>query len=262
MANLSLKIGETRRQEEIIEFVNKRGHATVEEIAEKFSCSLATARRDISKLDQAGRLRKVRNGCSTIDFVYFNSWLPAGTIGNNIEVYKEKVRIARRAASLCDENDSVIVNCGSTAFILGHELCGKPIHVVTNYFPLLNYLITRGHPSINVIGGQYQEDRNLFVSSLDDKAATAYSCHYMFTSGSGLTVEGLYKSDTLSSIEEKQLLKQVSKLVCLVDSTKIGSRVGKLFASPSQIDVVITGVDADPQVVASLEAQGVLVYLV
>lgn len=55
--------------------------------------------------------------------------------------HDEKVRIARAASQLVNPGESIVINCGSTAFLLGQELCGKPVQIITNYLPLANYLI-------------------------------------------------------------------------------------------------------------------------
>jgi DeoR/GlpR family transcriptional regulator of sugar metabolism len=47
--------------------------------------------------------------------------------------HDEKVRIARAASQLVNPGESVVINCGSTAFLLGREMCGKPVQIITNY---------------------------------------------------------------------------------------------------------------------------------
>jgi DeoR family ulaG and ulaABCDEF operon transcriptional repressor len=84
----------------------------------------------------------------------------------------------------------------------------------------------------------------------------------MFTSGKGLTEQGLYKTDMLTAVAEQTMLEQVSKLVVVVDSSKVGERTGMLFSTPSQIDIVITGKNADKTVVSTLREKGVEVLLV
>lgn len=53
------------------------------------------------------------------------------------------------------------------------------------------------------------------------------------------------------------MLSVVGKLVALVDSSKIGERAGMLFSRADQIAMLITGKNANPQVLQQLEAQGV-----
>jgi DeoR family ulaG and ulaABCDEF operon transcriptional repressor len=68
--------------------------------------------------------------------------------------------------------------------------------------------------------------------------------------------------DMLAAMSEQKMMRQATKLVVLVDSSKVGQRVGMLFASTTQIDIVITGRDAPHDVVSALEAQGIEVVLV
>ncbi len=42
----------------------------------------------------------------------------------------KKVRIARAASQLIAPGESIVINCGSTAFLLGRELCGKPVQII------------------------------------------------------------------------------------------------------------------------------------
>ncbi len=78
----------------------------------------------------------------------------------------------------------------------------------------------------------------------------------MFTSGKGLTAEGLYKTDMLTAMAEQKMLNVVGKLAVLVDSSKVGERAGMLFSRASQIDPVITGKQADETILKQLEDQG------
>ena len=66
----------------------------------------------------------------------------------------------------------------------------------------------------------------------------------------------------LTAVAEQQMLEQVDKLVVVVDSSKVGQRTGMLFCDAMQIDIVITGKDANPDVVKKIEAQGTQVILV
>ena len=84
----------------------------------------------------------------------------------------------------------------------------------------------------------------------------------MFTSGKGLTAEAIYKTDMLTAMAEQKMLNVVGKLAVLVDSSKIGERAGMLFSQSGQIDVVITGKQADAAILKQLEDQGVSVIRV
>lgn len=251
-------MNEVQRHNNILALLNEENSIKVSTIIETFNVSPATARRDLSKLDELGKLRKVRNGAEKLESVR-KVWSPLNV--DNTENYREKNHIASAAANLCDNGDSVVINCGSTAFMLGQELCGQDIKIITNYFPLASYLIERDHEGVIITGGQYNKSKNIFLSPTPELSGT-YAGNWMFTSGKGLTEQGLYKTDMLTAVAEQQMLEQVGKLVVVVDSSKVGQRSGMLFCPSSKIDIVVTGKDADQEVVTALRDKGIQVILV
>ncbi|PJE79080.1 HTH-type transcriptional regulator UlaR [invertebrate metagenome] len=250
-------MNEIQRHNGILSLLEESQTIDIAHIIETFHVSPATARRDITKLDASGKLKKVRNGAERID-VRNTETLPDV---HSIHHYEEKARIAKRAACLCKSGDSVVINCGSTAFLLGQQLCGKPIQIVTNYFPLASYLIHEDHDDVIIIGGQYNKAQNIFLNPVPS-SLESYAGRWMFSSGKGLTEAGLYKTDILIAVTEQQMLDQADKFVVVVDSSKVGRRTGMLFCPAQRIDIVITGRNADPDIVRALESQGAEVILV
>lgn len=135
------------------------------------------------------------------------------------------------------------------------------VQVITNYFPLASYLIEHQHERVLVIGGQYHRDQSIMLGAQDELSGI-YTGDWMFTSGKGLTEDGLYKIDMLTAMAEQKMLANVGKLVALVDSSKIGQRGGVLFSKAEQMDYIITGKNADPKVLDALRAKGCEIILV
>ncbi|WP_108651378.1 HTH-type transcriptional regulator UlaR [Dongshaea marina] len=249
---------EAQRHSTILELLQQKRYLTIADLIEAFEISPATARRDITKLSESGRLRKVRNGAESLPQKK-SFWSPFNIhLASN---HDEKVRIAQAAASLISPGESAVINCGSTAFLLGQELCGQDVQVITNYFPLANYLIEQEHDGVVIIGGQYNKSQSITLAP-QDEISSLYAGHWMFTSGKGLTVDGLYKMDMLTAMAEQKMLDHVGKLVVLTDSNKIGQRAGMLFCHAQRIDVLITGSEADPKIIRELREQGTEVILV
>ncbi|ENN8374660.1 HTH-type transcriptional regulator UlaR [Providencia rettgeri] len=251
-------MNEVQRHNEILSLLETHRVINVSHITEQFSVSPATARRDISKLDEQGKLRKIRNGAERIENKK-RKWTPLNI--NSTEHYEEKSEIAIRAAELCLPGESAVINCGSTAFMLGQQLCGKNVQIVTNYFPLASYLIDQDHDDVILIGGQYNKAQNIFLNPALN-TLMGYAGNWMFTSGKGLTEAGLYKADMLTAVAEQQMLDQIDKLVVVVDSSKVGHRTGMLFCPANKIDVLITGRNANSEVIKAIAAQGTRVILV
>lgn len=249
---------ESQRHHVLLDLLQQNGFITVDQVVELLDVSPATARRYITKLDERGKLKKVRNGAQAISQQRLR-WTPLNI--HQALNHDEKVRIAQAAASLVHSGESVVINCGSTAFLLGQKICGKPVQIITNYLPLANYLIDHEHDSVVIMGGQYNKSQSITLG-LQDSETRLYAGHWMFTSGKGLTADGLYKTDVLTAMAEQKMIDVVSKLVVLADSSKVGERAGMLFSRPEQISIVITGKQADLSVVQALEKKGIQVILV
>lgn len=248
---------EAQRHQILLDMLAQLGFVTVENVIERLGISPATARRDINKLDESGKLKKVRNGAEAIT-QQRPRWTPMNL--HQAQNHDEKVRIAKAASQLVNAGESVVINCGSTAFLLGREMCGKPVQIITNYLPLANFLIDQSMKASSS-WGQYNKSQSITLSPQGSENSL-YAGHWMFTSGKGLTADGLYKTDMLTAMAEQKMLNVVGKLVVLVDSSKVGERAGMLFSRADQIDMLITGKNANPEILQQLEAQGVTILRV
>ncbi|MFZ7276633.1 HTH-type transcriptional regulator UlaR [Avibacterium endocarditidis] len=247
-------MNENYRHKALLNLLEERNVLSTVEIMQLLNISPATARRDISKLDQQGKLKKIRNGAEAIK----------GTIPliekTTINHFDEKQRIAKAAAQLCKNGESVILTCGSTVQLLGKQLSRKDVQIITNYIPLANYLIECQHSDLVIMGGQYNKEKAITLS-LNQQNETNYSAHIMFTSGKGFTRDGLFKTDMIIANSEQQLSSKAEKYVVLLDSSKLGKQVGMLFTQLQDIDLLITGKEADPQIIEQLTLLGLEVIL-
>ncbi|SQA97757.1 HTH-type transcriptional regulator ulaR [Cedecea neteri] len=202
---------EAQRHQILLDLLQQSGFITVEQAIERLGVSPATARRDINKLDESGKLKKVRNGAEAIT-QQRPRWTPMNI--HLAQNHDEKIRIANAASQLVNPGESVVINCGSTAFLLGQQICGKPVQIITNYLPLANYLIEEEHDSVVIMGGQYNKSHSITLGPQESETSL-YAGHWMFTSGKGLTAEGLYKTDMLTAMAEQKMLSVVGKLAVL-----------------------------------------------
>lgn len=249
-------MNENYRHKQLLDLLDERKMLSTSEIIALLNVSPATARRDISKLSEQGRLKKVRNGAETLNSSPKTSYYNFSEI-NNVE---EKLRIAIAASRLCKDGESIVLTCGSTMFMLGNALCGRDLQIITNFLPLANYLIEQGHEDIVIVGGQYNKKKSVTLS-LNTQNDMNYSTNIMFSSGRGFTTEGLFKTDMIIAHSEKRMSSKANKYVVLLDSTKLGQQVGMLFTELKKIDLLITGKEANPEIVSQLRATGLEVLL-
>jgi DeoR family ulaG and ulaABCDEF operon transcriptional repressor len=194
----------------------------------------------------------VRNGAEAVK---------QAKLAKSINNASEKQRIAEAASHLCQVGDSVLLTCGSTMLMLGEHLCGRNVQVITNYLPLAQHLIENHHEDLVIIGGQYNRNKQITLT-LHQQSEPQYAANIMFTSGKGFTEEGLFKTDMIIANSEKQMAAQANKYIVLLDSTKLGQKVGMLFQTLSDIDMLITGKEADATIIQALRDNGLDVLLV
>ncbi|MCK3655241.1 transcriptional regulator [Pasteurellaceae bacterium Macca] len=247
-------MNESYRHQKLLTLLAERNILSTQQIIDELAISPATVRRDINKLNELGKLKKVRNGAEAIKLSHSNK---TPKIIRNSE---EKQRIAELASTLCQDGESMLLTCGSTMMMLGSQLCGRKIQIMTNYLPLANYLIEQDHKDIVIMGGQYNKDKAITLS-LNNDNETTYLANIMFTSGKGFTEEGLYKTDMIIANSEQQMSAKSAKYVVLLDSSKLGQKMGMLFTKLEHIDVLITGKEADPDIIQRLREKGLEVLL-
>lgn len=247
-------MNENYRHRQLLNLLEERKALSTQEIITLLAVSPATARRDITKLNEQGRLRKVRNGAEAIEQKSPHS---RATAINNAD---EKQRIAAAAAQICRDGESVILTCGSTMLMLGRSLCGRNVQIMTNFLPLANDLIEHDHNDVVIMGGQYNKNQAIMLS-LNTNAEAMYAADIMFTSGKGLTTDGLYKTDMLIANSEQRMLSRIGKLVVLLDSSKLGKQAGMLFSELHNIHLLITGKEADANLIQALKDRGLNVLL-
>ncbi|MDG2940461.1 HTH-type transcriptional regulator UlaR [Bisgaard Taxon 10/6] len=247
-------MNENYRHKQLLNLLDEKTVLSTTEIIQLLGVSPATARRDINKLNSLGKLVKVRNGAEKI-----STGIELEQV-RNIHNLEEKRRIAQAAGRLCRDGESVVLTCGSTMQVLGGYLCGRKLQIITNYLPLANYLIQHDHDDIVIIGGQYNKDKQVMLS-LNNQNEAIYAANIMFTSGKGFTAEGLYKTDMIIANSERQMSSKANKYVVLLDSSKLGKQVGMLFNELKNIDILITGKEADPTIIKALKDRGLEVIL-
>lgn len=258
-------MNETLRQKKLLDYLASHHYICTNDYIDMLGISLSTARRDITKLATQGKLLKIRNGAQalsgssgSISTLMAPQFIPLAPDINN---YAAKTRIAQAAAQLCEENDSIIISGSNTTFLMAEHLAGRHVQIITNFIPLAYQLIMANHPGLIILGGQYLPERQITLSP-DHQPVDDHASRFVFFTGSGVSKAGVHTSDLLVYMAEKRLLEYGDKRVALVDSSKVGKPGGKLLATVTQLDTLITDQGADAATVEYLLSVGVNVITV
>jgi DeoR family ulaG and ulaABCDEF operon transcriptional repressor len=235
---------------------------TVTELQALLGSSAATVRRDLSRLEEQGKLRRLHGGAELA-----GSAPPQLRGQQPFESSRKvnsaaKVAIARRAAEMCTEGDSIIVDGGSTTFAMVEFLCRMSLQVLTSSFPIAEALLRNGTGRVLVPGGEIFREQDVILSPFADGVLKSFHASKLFIGAQGVGAQGLMQTDPLLVSSEQRLMEQAGSLVVLVDSSKFHRSGSLILCDLRRIDTLITD-DAVPEdAVRLLESAGVQVIKV
>lgn len=247
------------RIEEIAEILDKRGKMTLEQLEKEFpNVSQMTLRRDLYKLEEEGRIIRVRGGAMSVKEVQKVSgeaYTKKTTINTDA-----KIVIAQKAATLIDEDSSIFLDGGTTAMYLSKEMPDIKCNVFTNGIAVAMELAQKKNVNITVVGGQLMKDnlstaspaaRDYFAASNFELAIVSATA---FTPENGFSCNSQTESDLL-----KMVFQKARHVYMMLDSSKIGKINPYTFAHISDIDVLITDDKFPREFKTLLEQENVVV---
>lgn len=251
-----------RRHKRLLKLLDEQGQATAEELMAWLPASAATVRRDLAWLAAHQQLVRLRGGARR---------LPQGEAGGlRSQSFRdamgrqvaEKRAIARHAAGMCTPGDTVIINGGTTTFLMAEFLPPKDLRVLTNSFLLAERLLSGSAHEVILPGGSVYREQNVIVSPFENDVAQHHYASTMFMSAHGLSALGLMEADPLLVQAERRLIQQAEKLVVLADHSKFQRRAGLVLCGLERVHCLITDSGAPDAIVQWLEQQGLQVVIV
>lgn len=227
-----------QRDRAILRLVAENEFVSVQTITEQLEISEATIRRDLRRLSDAGRLRRVRGGAQAIERPVLIGQPPFGQEEQPNAAAKRA--IGRRAATLCDPGDAVILDGGTTVFAMTEFLPNLGLQVLTPSLPVAHALATHSNARITIPGGELFREQQIIASPHLQPSVESFSARRMFFSAQAVGPHGLHQTDSLLVASERALMNRAEELVALVDSSKFLKR-GSLVACPlDRVDVLIS----------------------
>ncbi len=257
---------EKQRQQLILDILDEKQFASVRSLSPQLGASEATIRRDITKMAANGQLKKIRGGAEVSDEgggQVRRPHLEGSIFLADKEMHADNKRlIAKKAVELCDDGEAVIINGGSSTYMMGEFLADRQLNILTNSFVLAKHLEENSINQVTLPGGEIYRKQEIILSSFENDTIQYYRGSKMFMSTPGISDAGVMESDPLLIRAEQKLRKQADKLIVLADSSKLGKRSNFIFCPLSDVDVLITDSNANAELVRQFEAQGIEVIIV
>jgi len=208
------------RHQTILSMLKEKDIVQIHELVEATGVSESTIRRDLSDLEEQGLLKRVHGGAISIQ----NKIDEPTMIEKSIKHKKEKLAIARYAASLVKERDTIFLDAGTTTLQMIAFLPSDQIVVVTNGVDCAMKLIQRNIKTI-LLGGELKASTWSLVGREAVNSISQYRFDKCFLGINGIDhVHGLTTPDPEEAHVKQLAIKYSDERFVLCDSSKF-SRV-------------------------------------
>ena len=249
------------RKASLVAAVSDAGQVTVAELAETFSVSMDTIRRDLDRLDADGLVIRTHGGAVSPNAV------PKPETGLDVRKRVQtdaKDTIGALAAQLIDDGDTIMINGGTTAIALARHLHHRHnLTIATNNLLLSSEIDEACFRNLYVFGGTVRSSDHITIGplhfgGLGPSRDVGVRCGLALVAVGGLTTDGGYSTSNVAEATMMREMMQSADLVAvLADSTKFGRKLFAQFAPLSIADYVVTERLPAPEYVEALESAGV-----
>ncbi len=248
---------EKERHETILRLLDLHAYTNIHDVVEATGASEATIRRDFVKLEESGKLLRVRGGVERVaDGEERNGSEPP--LDRRMSINREKKRrIAKAAAALIKPNDTIIIDGGSTTYHIAEYISLHSIRVVTNSFAIAEHLVNHSDCEVVLPEGTVNPKSKLILNNLMADPFSNYHAAIVFMGIKGITDSVLTNEDPLLIQSERAMTGHAEKLIILADESKFNTVAGLTLYPVEKAYAIITTTEADPSMVSRLREKGI-----
>lgn len=247
----------SKRQRAILARVNRLGFASTNSLADYFQVSEMSIRRDAAAIDDLGLARRVHGGLVSLRAAADGS---SDFFGRNIVHSVEKDVVARAAARMVGDQDVIVIDAGTTAYLFARAL-PETFHgtVISHSLPVFNLMLSRTNVTTISLGGELYRKSQAFIGSSAIATARGFRAGTFFMGAAALDSHGVYASMDVEKEIKLALMGICQRIVLLADSTKFAATAPVALAPWDDRFTVLTDRKPDSKRFATFQKRGVRV---
>jgi DeoR/GlpR family transcriptional regulator of sugar metabolism len=244
------------RRQSLLDILRKQTGLRVPELALALGVSEGTIRNDLTALEQQGLLTRVHGGAVLNQQGQFQN-------SSFVKRYQQnaaaKLAIAREAALLVADGDSILLDSSSTAYYFAMALSKhQSLRVMTNGFEVARELAQNTTNTVILIGGIVNMGSSSVTGLLSEHIIEELHIQKAFLSCSGFSLEcGMTEVHLAEAQLKRKGIESSQQLFALVDSSKFGKEDLTSFARTEKIDRLFTDQNLSPEWAERLRQAGV-----
>ncbi len=250
--------GNEQRQARIVELVSKQGFLTIEALAQIFSVTVQTIRRDVNMLAAEGRLSRYRGGAGLASSIENMEYHRRQVI--NLEA---KQGIAQRVAADVPDPSSLFINIGTTTEQAARALLGhRNLQVITNNLNVARIMSENPNFTIVMAGGRVRNRDGAVTGQPTVRMFEQYQVDIGIIGISGIDRDGgLYDFDLEEVLCAQAIIRNSRRVFLLADHSKFGRPALVKIGNIRDVTALYTDAPPPARIAAILAEAGVVVEI-
>lgn len=243
------------RRKVILETLRAEGFCSVAVLAKHLDVSEVTVRTDLTALEEQGEVTRIHGGAVLAPVQRRSKRFDEQSRLNE----DKKRRIARYAAELVDDYDSIILDASTTVYHMADYLRERQgLTVFTNGIEAAFRLASNPSTKVFLTGGLLRLETASLGSPLGMGSLAGIHANKAFVSCTGWSHELDLMDDDLFEVQIKRdMCEHADSIIAIVDSTKFGRQGLASFAKVGQLTRVITDDGVSESQILPLRKAGV-----
>jgi DeoR/GlpR family transcriptional regulator of sugar metabolism len=225
------------RRNQILEIINHDKIIKIKDITSRFNVSVATARGDLDVLQEQLYVKRIYGGAVLVT--------PQGTeplfFTREVEYRAEKIAIAKAAADMVVEGDTIFLDIGTTTLEVARNLKKlNNITVVTSSLTIMNELVN-SNVTVYSLGGKIRPHELSLSGSIAINSLEQFFIQKAFIGAAGVTFnEGISDFNYEETQVRLKAIKRAKQAILVVDSTKFGNNAFAITCPLEYFHTIIT----------------------
>ncbi|WP_333678892.1 DeoR/GlpR family DNA-binding transcription regulator [Muricomes intestini] len=242
------------RQSRILEILSTNEKSEVRSLADLCEVSLVTVRKDLTELEERGLLRREQGYAILNDENDMRRRLAAN--------HSIKIRLAKEAAVLIEDGDTVMIESGSCCILLADEISHtkRNVTIITNSVFMADYIGMAPNIHLVLLGGDYQSDSQAVVGPITRLGVQSFHVKYFFAGTDGYYSHTGFTGDNHLRVETlRDMARNAEEVVILTESCKFTRQGIVPEFSLGEIQYLITDAGIPGDVEREIKEHGIQV---
>lgn len=246
------------RRKKILDILNQNGSVRVCDLSSMFNISEVTIRTDLADMEHKGLLTRVHGGAVSSYKPYYNMNLNQRMSTNQTQ----KEIIAEKIAAMIEDNDTVMLNAGTTTLLVFRALPQKlNLNIVTNSISIA--LEGTANPNFNIIllGGLINSKYQFTFGDDAIHQLRSYHADKLILSVDGIDLKHGFSTYYDKEAEiDRVMLEQANVNIVAADRSKLDRCAFTKISDLSVADYIVTDTEVPEKLRSKIVRQSIKIY--